>query len=81
MIKIKKFNQLNEETRYGDDNRIILLIQYKMMKDNWTSWTEDSYATQLFQLSDDEIQEFYSKSDEEIEDIIIEINKFKEFTE
>ena len=40
-----------------EDNIIIKLIEKKMKKDGWTALTPDSYASYLFQLSNEDIIE------------------------
>lgn len=76
-MKIQDFtNFLNENLERHSNNKIQLLIEYKMMKSNWQSWTEDSYALNLFSLENDEIDEFMNKYDSEIEEIQYEVNKF-----
>ena len=43
------------------DNIIVKLIEAKMDKDKWDARTPDSYASYLFNLSDDEIIEEVKK--------------------
>jgi len=58
------------------NNKIQLLIEYKMMESGWAAWTEDSYASYLWQLEDNEIFEFMNKTESEIEEIIHNVNEF-----
>ena len=78
MIKIKKLNNFINESYKYDNNKIVLLIEFNMMNDNWTAFTPDSYSSYLFHLTDEEINEFYSKSEEEINQIVHDIEKFVE---
>jgi hypothetical protein len=57
-------------------NIALLLIEYKMMNSGWSAWTEESYASILFQLEDQEIVDFINKTDHEIEEIQSDVNKF-----
>ncbi len=41
----------------SDNNIIVELIEEKMKKDNWDALTPDSYASYLFQLSNEEIMD------------------------
>ena len=65
-----------EYDRRDTNNKVQLLIEYKMMEQDWSAWTEDSYASGLYSLSDYEIEEFLNKSDYEIEQIKEQINKY-----
>ena len=57
-------------------NKIQLLCEYKMMLIDWSAWTEDSYASTMFALNNDEIIDFINKNDSEIEEIQYEVNKY-----
>jgi len=46
-------------------NRIHLLCAYKMMKSDWSAWTEESYASQMAQLTQDDL-EYVMLLDEEV---------------
>jgi hypothetical protein len=70
-------NRINENLDRKCNNRIQLLLEYKMMKNDWSAWTEDSYASTLWNLTDDEILEFMQKDDFEIEEIQNEVNEYK----
>lgn len=81
--KVKSFKlfvneNLNENVERKTNNKIQLLIEYKMMESEWTAWTEDSYASTLFELEDYEIVEFMNKHNSEIEEIQFKVNKFYE---
>lgn len=39
------------------DNIIVALIEKKMEQDEWTALTPDSYASYLFNLTDEEIKD------------------------
>ena len=67
---------INENYERKANNKIQLLIEYKMMESNWKAWTEDSYTSTLFQLDDSEINDFMNKYDSEIEEIQYEVNIF-----
>jgi hypothetical protein len=75
---MKKYNKfINENINNRKSyNKIILLIEYKMMESEWYAWTEDSYASTLFQLNDSEIEEFMNKYDSEIEEIQYKVNEY-----
>ena len=58
-MKIKRFNEeynINDNVRKSN-NKIQLLIEYNMLDQNWSAWTEDSYASGLFNLDDYEIEQ------------------------
>jgi hypothetical protein len=79
-MRIKKFNEnINIKNFYDNfpDNRVILLIQYNMMKDNWSAWTPDSYYSYLFKLDDEEIKNFQEKEDYEIKEIYDDIENYR----
>ena len=71
---MKKFNEfINESVDRKHHNKVTLLIEYKMMNKDWSAWTEDSYASELAGLTDDEILDFMNKSEDEIDEIESEI--------
>ena len=47
-------------------NRIHLLCAYRMMKNNWSAWTEDSYASQMCQLDDVDLSWVMGLTDREL---------------
>lgn len=57
-------------------NLIQLLSEFKMIEDNWSAWTEDSYASTILAFSDQEIKDFYEKSEEEIEQLRIKRDEY-----
>jgi hypothetical protein len=66
---MKKYSDIINENNEYNNNKIVLLIEYKMMNDNWTALTYDSYSSYLFRLTNEEIIEFMNITEFEIKEI------------